>query len=313
MSAYNDSFVFSLGVHTYENQKIIWPHLANPGIQKPVGYDEWKQEHPKPKVVQTHPSTLTPHEAVRAYEGIAFAMAQHGVVMNAHITINWRQMGVDDASKAVALLGEFNGEAAKWLRVGKPDGLPERASRRQGYGTDYFYVFVHENVGEQGFHTHLLCFIPAALTADFTKWSRACFARLLHRKEIPARAFWPVVRHQKLETDRVERCWAWFRYLIKQLDETVTVLDDEGALQPLRGILKPRPLRQMKPLPVPSAVRVSHNLGPRERRKAGFRSRFQTGDWERIFSGDELDERRVRLREEAQEAEFKAFLATLNY
>jgi hypothetical protein len=303
--------VFS-GAHLDDNESPIRQFVGNAKAQSLELSDERLGRSHKPEIKGTHPSFLTAKDVVRVYKAIAFAMWKHGVIMNTHITINWTQMGVGDGAKAVKLLGKYNAEAAKWLRVGAPGQPVQRASKRQGLGTDYFYVHVHENGGDEGFHTHQLCFVPVAISADFFAWSRKCFTRLMKRETIPARAFWPVIRNSKNEGTRVDRCWAWFRYLTKQMDQGVCILDDDGAWRLGRDLFKPWPYRQMKPLPVAKAVRVSENIGASAQAASCFVSRYITGEWDRLYQGDELNDRQTRLRQERDEAEWQALEKTLS-
>jgi hypothetical protein len=55
-------------------------------------------------------------------------MWQYGLVMNVHLTISWRLLGVMNHAWAVKL---YKHEAAKWLDVGIGDGV-ERVGFRAG-------------------------------------------------------------------------------------------------------------------------------------------------------------------------------------
>ena len=57
-------------------------------------------------------------EVPRLYSAMAFAMWQYGRVMNAHVTILWKLLGVTDPNKAAEILSKYNHEAAKWLSIG---------------------------------------------------------------------------------------------------------------------------------------------------------------------------------------------------
>ena len=45
-------------------------------------------------------------EVPRLYSAMAFAMWQYGKVMNGHLTICWKLLGVTDPNKAVQILSE---------------------------------------------------------------------------------------------------------------------------------------------------------------------------------------------------------------
>jgi len=266
---------------------------------------------PSPTAAEAHPATLTVKEVARLYDGVAFAMWQHGVVMNAHLTFDWGQIGATDAAHAVKILGSFNHEAAKWLRVGKFDKDAIRAGRRFGHGTEFYYVHVHENGGAQGFHTHQLCFVPAPIAPLFVTWSRKCLARLTGQTSIPRTALDIKIKRSLGEGQDVTRCWAWFRYIIKQLDTNRGILDNEGQWRTAVSVFKPWTKRQLLPLPVEKAVKISHNLGRTAQRAFGFPSRYLAGHWSELYDGRELDERRERLRDERRQAEFEQMLPVL--
>lgn len=307
------SFTQAIAFHLYEKQADIWPHISEPLLPKPADYDTWKESQSRPHThIDAHSELLSVEEVAHLYAGVAFAMWQHGVVMNAHITFDWRKMGVNDASDAVKLLGRYNHEAAKWLRVGKFNKDALRAGRRFGHGADFFYVHVHENGGEYGFHTHQLCFVPPAIAKPFTDWSRKGLARLTKQPTISEKAFHAKFNGSRDERQQLARCWGWFRYIVKQLDQNHEILDNEGQWRPATSIFRPWTSHQLKPLPVPVAVRVSHNIGKSQQRAAGFVSRYVTGDWDEMYYGRELDERRERLEEEARRADLEKLIPTLS-
>jgi hypothetical protein len=96
------------------------------------------------------------------------------------------------------------------------------------------------------------------------------------------------------------------------MHEGVSILDNNGVWKPGRELFKPWSYRQMKPLPVPQAVRVSENIGASAQSASSFVSRYITGEWDRLFQGDELNDRQTRLRQERHEAEWEALVKTLN-
>jgi len=125
---------------------------------------QWPRKEPsRGELVKNNPfhpdrqkaSALT-IEVPRLYSAMAFAMWQYGVVMNVHLTICWRLLGVTNHDWAVELLSRYNHEAAKWLKVGVDDGVERsRASRRaSGTSAPHVFVYVHENAQEKGFHSH---------------------------------------------------------------------------------------------------------------------------------------------------------------
>jgi hypothetical protein len=67
-------------------------------------------------------------------------MWQYGLVMNVHLTICWRLLGVMNHAWAVKL---YKHEAAKWLDVGIGDGVERCRLSRRASGTSAQHVFVY--------------------------------------------------------------------------------------------------------------------------------------------------------------------------
>ena len=132
MDNYQGSLAVRLDTDFDENERPLGPHLGGVDVPKPEPFEECRRLSSQPNVWEAHPASLTGREVTRVYEAIAFAMWKHGVILNTHITLNWAQMGVDDGATAVKLLGKYNAEAAKWLRVGAPGQPVQRASKLAG-------------------------------------------------------------------------------------------------------------------------------------------------------------------------------------
>ena len=206
--------------------------------------------------------------------------------MNAHVTFGWEQMGVVDPQLAVSVLGQYNHEVAKWLRRHRPD--------LSGRGGEHIYAYVHENGGGNGFHTHQLMYVRPALRKELDLWSRRFLMRALGMRGIYEKSLRIIARSSRSDEQNVARCWAWFRYVAKQLPDGVGAQDQHGTFHEARSIFKLWASRQMKPLPVADAVKVSHNIGRIAQRTAGFVSTFQTGAFDRLYLGNELDDWRHR-------------------
>jgi hypothetical protein len=236
-------------------------------------------------------------------------MRHHGVVMNTHITIVWRMMGVEDHGHATRLLTAFNHEARKWLVVGTPNGPRQRPTKRAGLGgSPYMYVYVHENSRDQRFHTHQLTFIPHEKAALFNEWALACFARLCRRPRLGDRAICVRVHKPRNEGDAVARCWDWYRYITKSLHPNCGAFDDDGQWQSIRSIFKPYPFIEAEPVHSTQLASGSRNIWTKAQQAKGFWSRFHTGEWDRLYDGWELEAR----RSEAEGAARNEMLKTLN-
>jgi hypothetical protein len=297
----NDSIAHGIHIHLYKNQAKLWPHITEPSIEKPDGYDEWCRVHrPRSEPRALHPAELTGKEVVKLYNAIAFAMWQFGLPMNAHATLNWGLMGVTDPESAMKVLGKYNHEVAKWVRRKGPDIYSR--------GGEHIYVYVHENGGTNGFHTHQLMYVRPAFRRELDIWSRRCLMRAIGVTGIHEKSFHLTARMSPIEETNVSRCWNWFRYIAKQLPDNVAALDRNGGSHSARAVLRLWQFRQMKPLPVPDAVKVSHNIGESAQREAGFISLLRQGKFDRLFFGNEMDEWRRRKAEETYRAKMADML-----
>ena len=159
------SFTEAIGWHVYENQATIWPHIKDK-IPRPAGF----VPKPAPPVTATKSSDLTATHAVRLYNAIAFAMWQHGAIMNTHVVILWETLRVYDHKRATTLLSEYLNQAKKWARVGTVGAPRQRRRGRTGEGFEFRYVYVHECGGAAGFHSHILCTVPQPTAKAFAAW-----------------------------------------------------------------------------------------------------------------------------------------------
>ncbi|MGY3388756.1 hypothetical protein ACVWW6_001347 [Bradyrhizobium sp. USDA 3311] len=62
-------------------------------------------------------SAVLTNEAGALYNCLAFAMREHGIIMNGHMTLTWPLLGIKDHVQAAAVLTEFNARMRKWLGV----------------------------------------------------------------------------------------------------------------------------------------------------------------------------------------------------
>jgi hypothetical protein len=111
-------------------------------------------------------SDLTGAEAVRLFEALSFGLWQFGsaALMNCHIVVLWRTFDLEDQRRCGDLLGLYLNRASKWAAVGAfavRAGPRRRRGARTGESFRFRWVFVNECGGEQGFHSHVLCTVPA--------------------------------------------------------------------------------------------------------------------------------------------------------
>jgi len=276
-----------------------WRHLPEDkpwviGPAAPYGrLERWRKS-------QTNPFTPMPplpkracvlyHEAFKVYDAMAFAMRQ-GIIFNAHLTFVWRFAGVGTADHATELLTKFNHEAGKWLaRSLKPDTAYKCHDVRSKLpGTRHTYVAVHEQGDRQGFHTHELAFIPPAKLPAFRAWAESCLARLAGRPYLPAPTLKITGGRLKSSEQQCWRHWRWFRYITKTTVPEAMVRIG-GRLVPVRSIFEPYPFHSGGAVDCAQMNSISHDIGPRAQRLAGFVSKVHRGEFDSLYDSSYFDE-----------------------
>jgi len=266
-------------------------------------------------------SAVLTDEAARLYRCLAFAMHKYGVVMNGHMTVTWEQWGVRDHAEAAAVLTEFNARMAKWLRV-DANGRRRKgtSSAAWGEGEPYYYAFIHEHASNRGFHSHQLFRVGEGKARAFAEYAVTVLRRLTGVMNAPAGAvvFTPnTVRDgfapylPRFKRNETERCWIWFRYLAKNLcPHEFRQVGDECALQ--RDIFRIRRVfLPPKPVTCTDLFGCSENIAVGAQGKAGFMSKYDSGDWTKLYTSSELDEYRLRSRQQEQAKELASLLDQL--
>lgn len=223
--------------------------------------------------VASYSSRLTTKDVQKLYDGMAYAMWRHKVTMNAHIIVVWSAMNIEP-QHAAKLLGRYLHEAQKWAAVGLK---PNEKRRRMRLGWQLHYLYVHEDVPTRGFHSHVLMNVEKHAVDEFKEWSRQCLARLT-RRHVPFGAFRLVKSYGKTKQAQVDQSWLWFRYIMKEYDDTddYIVADEDGrqSKKPLRQILQLWKVRPALDIPELDRCKVSHSLGAGRQKADGFRSDF---------------------------------------
>lgn len=326
LSSPNDTFARDIAQYRYENRKTIFAHLPRKSWPKllpmyPASSRRLLKNNPfqpawpmKEKAPAPLRESMLRSEAPRLYSAMAFAMWQYGRVMNAHLTILWKLLGVTDPNKAAKILSKYNHEAAKWLKVGEGDNVVRsRRSRRSSRASvPHLFVYVHEQALEKGVHTHELMSLPVDRAQAFAEWSRSCLARLSKCESVDEAAvfFSPASKKRRQfnlyqgarEEFAVGRHWRWFRYLTKSLDPLHQERSPvDSAWHVARDIFEiRRPFMATGPVTCRRLAGWSENLGQAAQREAGFASKFELGDWARLYDGSELDEYRAFMVEVAE-------------
>lgn len=265
------------------------------------------------KALPRQDSLLDVDEVGRAYNAMAYSMYKYGVVANTHMTFEWNKLGIAKPDRALKTLSQFNSEIAKWLAVGKPRPNLQRIGRRQGRNAEHFYVHAHENGGRHGFHTHQICYVPAATIGEFRCWAWKRIAKMTESSEDKRGALNITSWKPSTQQGEIKRGWAAFRYIIKQLDPNIAVYDNAGRIVAARGIFKPWPVHHLHALNLSRAMCCSHNIGFVARRKAGFVSRYARGQFDEMYSGFELEEGRTAREELEKRNELRKMLDTIQF
>ncbi|WP_445502693.1 hypothetical protein [Microvirga sp. G4-2] len=179
-------------------------------------------------------------------------------------------------------------------------------------GSPHAYIYVHENGREQGFHTHELALVPLEKRDPFEQWALNCLARLSGRTRVHPDALCLRVYKPRNEADAVARLWDWFRYITKSLSPCVLVEARNGEWVQARAVFKPRPFIEAEPVSCSQLASGSRKIWTEEQRRAGFRSRYRTGEWGQLYDGSELEAWRQERFEEAEQRRVEQMLATLN-
>jgi hypothetical protein len=129
--------------------------------------------------------------------------------------------------------------------------------------------------------------IPRAAVPAFSLWTRQILVRLTGHPgdEHTVRV---VASKEKTERAAVERSWAWFRYLAKELSPDIGVRRIGGPVIPLRDVLKVWPRRANLPVTCGQLVGGSRDIWTKAQRDAGFKSQLEYGDPRQIYDGNEL-------------------------
>jgi hypothetical protein len=216
---------------------------------------------------------LNAAQFVNLYSAVAFANTL-GLVMNAHVSITWRLLGIHNHTEAAIILTD---------RVFKP--------LRQWYayqtGRDQFaWLYVHENGQTHGLHTHLMFAIPNDLRPAFRRWLRLRLSDLCRHGSIPKGAYYIAAP----PSDRIGRQWRYFQYLTKGLNGSDELPAKVGWQSHVCvGDLIRRPLENPGDVFCKKKCGVSNLIAIKTRQTAGFRSLLEQGvtDVRRMYAGME--------------------------
>lgn len=298
-----DDGSWSITTVTAEDVRAAWATAAEARSKSVAN----KSTSPKP----LRYAYLTTPEVGKVYNAMSYAMWKDGVVMNSHVIIMWSMMGLSEA-EGDRILRDYLNKAQKWCRVGtKPR---QRRVVNMRIGRKLRYVWVHENDFGRGFHSHLLLHLPDGACERFEAWSREALTHVVG-KPFPKEAFCLRPNRGKTEQDRVWLAWKWFRYLSKQLrpDAEITWHDPKTGHREAwaREVIKPCRLRESPPLPLKALANVSRNIDVGTQREDRYVSTWEAGEFDKLYSGSEMDQWRKRVEDERRQKNFQELIVTL--
>jgi len=223
--------------------------------------------------------------AANIMDGVSYFNFEYGKVLTTHIVLASGQTGIVDHDKASERIWKLLHRVRKWF------------ARR---GQEAFFVFVHENSARHGFHTHLLLHVGSDVLPKFMKWFPKA-VECLWGSPLPDNLLHIRHRHQRNFSHQIMLQWIWVRYLLKGIKPEL------GLVNPITGEVKPaREVLRLRPRPgglvlCRKRAGVSSNIGRRARDKAGYRSLFDQGQDDLLFTGEEFRMRaEVLARQEAE-------------
>lgn len=227
-----------------------------------------------------HHHFVTGPQAENIMSAVSYLNAAHGLLLDTHIVIAHECVGIKDHEAAARLVWLLFHRLQKWFR------------RRQ---MEAFYIYIHENSRERGFHSHILLHAGEA-AADLRKWLPGAVARLWG-DPLPGEMLHIKHRRQRKLSHRITLQWIWVRYVLKGVWPRLGIVDvDKGVVKPVHELLGLRP-RPGGLVLCRKRTGVSSNIGRRARDKAGYASLFSRGLDDRLFSGDEFRIRDEELRQ----------------
>ncbi len=222
-----------------------------------------------------HPKQhLSARQFVELYSAVSYAN-QLGIVMNVHVSITWKLLGIHGHE-----------EAAKVLRYEFFKHLQEWCEYRMPAGHRFVWLYVHEVGRRHGFHTHFLTAIPDELRPEFREWMANRIAKVSRIGVVPKEAY----EITAPPSDRIGRQWRYLQYLCKGIggDEEVASMVGTEPIVKAESLIRPR---GRGPAEVRCRKRcgVSNVIGAQARRDAQFESLLERGvaDVRQLYAGME--------------------------
>ncbi len=156
------------------------------------------------------PRDISSDDFVEMYSAVAFANAGFGVILNVHVTFNWRALGYNCVSENEApLYDEFIRHFTDWC------------NRRSLL---CFWIYSNESSSKAGLHSHFLTSVPLENLREFERWLQKRKVKI-NRSEVFDRKACFLSKETSWNTDIQ---WLRFQYLCKGID-------NRGVLSRING------------------------------------------------------------------------------
>lgn len=204
------------------------------------------------------PRYMKPDEFVNLYSGVAYANTM-GAVFNAHLTINWRDLGqTTDAVAESRLYRKFIQQYTEWCRH---------------KDIDCIWIYSNESSSTVGLHTHFLTSIPDDWLAPFKKFVEKRMRKINRNATLLASAF-------KVSAPRgqnIQRQWVRVQYLCKGVDPNARLQHANGYDKVFVADLIRFGYESPGDVTCKRRCGISHNISKKARDRDGYKSPMERG------------------------------------
>jgi hypothetical protein len=162
---------------------------------------------------------ITAPEFLRMYKAVATANMQ-SLVLNTFLTVSWEVGGAHDPNYVASLHARLLASMQAWAN--------DREKADPSVAVPMAAILVKEMGHQLGLHSHFLLNVPACHHITFRNWVTKAARRLLEMPTLDPRQPVPKLRltHTSWLGDDTRHQWNVFKYMMKALDEDVSVMVD---------------------------------------------------------------------------------------
>ncbi|MDO8775121.1 MAG: hypothetical protein Q7K57_41720 [Burkholderiaceae bacterium] len=206
------------------------------------------------------PRNLQYLDLLNLYGAVAYANSMD-IVFNVHVTISWRLLGRESASKAESALSTlFIRQYDQWCR---------------DKGITCYWIYTNEGSEKVGLHTHFMTSIPRHMLSDFREYMSRRMKKINLLEKLNENACKIEVPRYR-DPRRLCGQWRQFQYLCKGLDPYAKLRHEHGDAVVAADLLQ---WAYESPGDVSCKKRcgLSRNLNEVACKKAGFESAMDKG------------------------------------